>query len=223
MHNGRVPIARSRRALAIGIALLAVAGCSANGSDTPLATGQSESPSASSGSPSASSTSRLTPQGTELSFGATASVPWAPTSITATTLKIKVSGARRASKKDFAGFMLDSAYKRQATYYYVDVTVTNTGSADVGGEGVPVWGVDAANTLLPAVSFTSPFRPCPSRPLPSRFPGGATKRSCLVFLAPHHGSLEAVSYRPTQQFDPITWTGKVQPPKPTVTKKHKKK
>ena len=32
---------------------------------------------------------------------------------------------------------------------------------------------------------------------------------CLVYLAPERGKLTAVSFRPTQEFDPITWTGKV--------------
>ena len=33
--------------------------------------------------------------------------------------------------------------------------------------------------------------------------------TCLVYLSPKHGDLTAVSFRPTQDFNPITWTGKV--------------
>ena len=37
---------------------------------------------------------------------------------------------------------------------------------------------------------------------------------CLVFLAPKKGDLTAVSFRPTQEYDPITWTGDLEKPKP---------
>ena len=37
---------------------------------------------------------------------------------------------------------------------------------------------------------------------------------CLVFLAPKKGDLTAVSFRPTQDYDPITWTGELKEPKP---------
>jgi hypothetical protein len=39
-------------------------------------------------------------------------------------------------------------------------------------------------------------------------------KACLVFLSPKKGDLTAVSFRPTQAFDPITWTGELQEPKP---------
>ena len=83
----------------------------------------------------------------------------------------------------------------------------NVGEGDVGGVGVPLWGVNAANTLLPAVNFTTSFKPCPSKPLPKKFATGATLSTCLVYLSPDHGTLEAVSFRPSQEFNPITWTG----------------
>jgi hypothetical protein len=46
---------------------------------------------------------------------------------------------------------------------------------------------------------------------------------CLVFLAPKKGDLTAVSFRPTQEFDPITWTGELQKPKPPKPGKGKSK
>ena len=30
--------------------------------------------------------------------------------------------------------------------------------------------------------------------------------TCLVYLSPDKGTLDAVSYRPASEFDPITWT-----------------
>ena len=39
----------------------------------------------------------------------------------------------------------------------------NVGEGDVGGVPVPLWGVNDANTLLPAVNFTTSFKKCPSQ------------------------------------------------------------
>ena len=42
-----------------------------------------------------------------------------------------------------------------------------------------------------------------------------------MFLSPQKGALTAVSFRPTQEFDPITWTGELQAPKPPKPPKGK--
>ena len=51
---------------------------------------------------------------------------------------------------------------------------------------------------------------------------GATAKVCLVYLAPDKGDLTAVSFRPTQEDAPITWTGELKKPKPTKKAKGKK-
>jgi len=73
--------------------------------------------------------------------------------------------------------------------------------------------VNGDNTLLPAVNFTTAFGPCESKPLPKKFKGGDSVDTCLVYLSPNKGTLEAVSFRPDQAFDPIEWHGEVKPPK----------
>ena len=51
---------------------------------------------------------------------------------------------------------------------------------------------------------------------------GKKVKVCLVYLAPNKGDLTAVSFRPTQEFDPITWTGELKKPKPPKKdKKHR--
>jgi hypothetical protein len=72
--------------------------------------------------------------------------------------------------------------------------------------------VNATNTLLPAVDFTTRFARCPSATLPARFPPGASLSTCLVYLSPNRGALTSVSYRPSQRFNPITWTGDIAKP-----------
>ena len=228
----RVPL------VAVGVAAaLLLTGCSSG--DPKPAAGSSPSPSHSPSSgrspagASASSTvpvpagTRLTAPGSRLKYGAPATVVFESTGKRGTVLQLTVRSVRHGTRSDFKGFILDDAYKRNADYFYATVRVKNLGPADVGGVPVPLWGVNAANTLLPAVSFTTGFAPCPSKSLPARFATGAALTTCLVYLSPDRGKLTSLSYRPSQLFNPITWTGTVAPaqrptPKPVRKKAHKK-
>lgn len=167
----------------------------------------------------------LTEVGADLAFGDTATVIFEPNQKQGTVLELTVEGVEQGSLKDFSGFILDD-YTKAATPFYADVQVNNVGEGEVGGAGIPLWGVDGKNTLLPAASFTTPFRRCPSEPLPEKFGPGKSFETCLVLLAPDKGTLEAVSFRPNQEFDPIQWTGEITTPKPEpkkTTKNEKKK
>lgn len=155
----------------------------------------------------------LTEPGTELAFGEAGSVIFEADQRRGTVLEMTVAKATKGAVKDFSSFILDD-YTKTATPYYVDVTVRNTGEGDVGGAAVPLWGVDGENTLLPAASFTTDFGKCDSDPLPEKFAAGATLSTCLVYLAPDKGTLTSLSFRPTQEFDPVTWTGTITTPKP---------
>ena len=208
---------------------LALGGCSSGGDDSGQQAGSSPSTSASA---TPSSTIKvpqgvsMTDQGSKLSFGHSARVLFETTHGRGTVLGLTVKSVRRGTLKDFRGFILDDSYKRKASYYYAQVVVRNVGESDVGGVPVPLWGVNGANTLLPAVNFTTRFPRCPSRPLPKKFGPGDTLRTCLVYLSPNKGALVAVSYRPSQAYNPITWTGtiaKPATPKPKPSKKPGKK
>lgn len=166
----------------------------------------------------------MTEPGSELSFGDPASVIFEPDQDRGTALELTVEKVTKGSIEDFSGFILDD-YTKAATPYFVEVSVTNLGASDVGGVAVPLWGVDAADTLLPAASFTTNFDKCESAPLPEPFETDDTLETCLVFLAPDAGTLEAVSFRPVQEFDGITWTGEIATPapKPEPTEKPTKK
>lgn len=210
----------------VTVGALALAGCS---SGDKADNGSSASGDA---SPSPSSTVKvpdevkLTDQGSKLSFGESGTVIYEPSKTRGSVLQLTVQKVQQRSLKDFTGFILDDAYKRKASYYFATVRVKNVGEGDVGGVPVPLWGVNDANVLLPSVSFTTSFKKCPSRPLPKSFGPGDALSTCLVYLAPNHGKLEGVSYRPSQEFNPITWTGTIEkpaPPKKTPDKKSDKK
>jgi hypothetical protein len=214
---------------------LVLAGCSSDSGGKAASTASS-SPSAdvsspgATASPTASSTVavpdgvQLTDQGGKLAFGDTGTVIYEPTEGKGTVLQLTVKGVRKGTLADFKGFILDDAYKKKAAYYYAKVQVKNLGEGNVGGVAVPLWGVNDANTLLPAVNFTTSFKKCPSKPLPKKFGPGATLNTCLVYLSPNRGKLDAVSYRPSQEFNPITWTGTIaKPAAPTKQPKKAKK
>jgi len=223
MDNERVPPLTTRAPVLAAVtaaALLAVAGCS-NGGTASAGSTTSSAPSASAPtSPSASSTVKvpsgvtLTDQGSKLTFGKPATVIFEPVQHRGTVLQLTVDSVRQGTLADFKGFILDDAYKRNADYFYAQVRVKNVGTGQVGGAPVPLWGVNRANTLLPAVNFTTRFPTCPSRALPPRFGAGATMSTCLVYLSPDKGGLRSISYRPSQQYNPVTWTGTIAKPKP---------
>ena len=234
MHNDRVSrLPRPRSLTAPRLATFAVAaglvlsGCSGGGDDP----GAEESPSVSNeASASESPTAdvsvpegvEVTAQGSDLDFGDSAVVAFEPDQKRSTLLGLTVKSARKGRLDDFKGFILDDPYKRKASYYYVNVSVENVGEGDVGGTPVPLWGVNGENTLLPAVNFTTDFKQCASTPLPKKFEPEASFSTCLVFLAPDKGTMEAVSFRPNQEFDPIRWTGEITTPKPEPKKSEKK-
>jgi len=229
-----VPVLRALRrpvlplAAVTTAAALALGGCSSEGATKDAGSSSSDAAS-SSASPSPSSTvpvpegTDLTEQGSKLSLGDTGTVIFEPSEGRGTVLQLTVKSVEQGSLDDFKGFILDDSYKQKASYYYATVTVKNVGEGDVGGVGVPLWGVNSANTLLPAVNFTTSFKPCSSKPLPKSFPKDATLSTCLVYLSPDKGKLESVSYRPSQEFNPITWTGDITTPKPTPKKQAKKR
>ncbi len=204
-HN--VPMIRLLAALLIS--LVALAGC--GGTETP-----SEKPAAKptvdlpTGNVNVPAGITLTKAGTKLAFGEAATVAYEPNAERGSVLELTVKSARQGKITDLSGYVLDERTSA-STPYYVRVSVKNVGDGDVGQTPVPLWAVDATNTLIQASSFTNSFAPCPSTALPATFPPNATADTCLVYLAPDHGTLTAVSFRPLQAFAPIVWTGEVTP------------
>ncbi|MCM3515534.1 hypothetical protein [Nocardioides sp. P86] len=151
----------------------------------------------------------LTGQGSALSLGDEAVVAYEPDQKSVGVLDITVEKVQRTTfEKSFQGWELTKQV-RTATPYFVQATVANVGDSDLGGRRVPLYAVDDADVLVESSSFVSTFTPCPSTPLPKKFRNGDEEKVCLVYLVPDGGSLEAVSFRPTEDFNPITWSGPV--------------
>jgi hypothetical protein len=232
VHNDRVTRRTGTTLAALVAAGLALSGCGGSsdssssaaptGSSTPATGGSSTSsapPPSTSAPPESQSSSasvvdgvKLTAQGSKLKVGDSAKVSWQPTQKKTGVIKVSVTRVQKVPISTFSDFRL-SGTVRKSTPYFVHVTVTNLGKSDLSDVRVPLYLLDARNTLLQTSTFEALFPPCPSRPLPAKFKRGKKASVCLVYFAPHHGKLVAISFRPSQDFDAITWTGKVQTPK----------
>jgi hypothetical protein len=217
-----VPRLTGRRVAALSLAgALALAGCSDDSGGAPQAgdgssSGPGSSPATASSSPylPVPDGVDLTSQGSSLRVGDTAVVAYEPRQGTVGALEITVDRLEKTTfKKSFSGWQL-SAAARATNPYFVRASVKNVGDTDLGGRPVPLYIVDGNNTLVEASTFSSSFKPCPSTPLPKKFSKGAKADVCLVYLSPGKGDLTAVSFRPTEAFDPITWTGDLKEPVP---------
>jgi hypothetical protein len=158
----------------------------------------------------------LTDQGSELGLGEPAVIAWRPRQGEVGVLKLTVRSLEHADIKALKDWQLDAA-GRASSLYYVTVSAKNVGHGNLGGRRIPLYLLAGRNTLVESNAFRSRFAPCPSPALPKSFGEGAQTKACLVFLVPRHGRLHAASFRPTEDFNPITWVGKVtewKPPKP---------
>ncbi len=220
MHNERMLLRFRRRGLTRGLTqgaagvlagVLVLSGCSGGEPDEPDAeTSDSPSESATEGYLPVPDGVELTAQGTELKVGETATVAYEPRQDVIGALDITVTKLERASFKLFVGWQLKPA-TRKTQPYFVTARVENVGDTDLGGRPVspPLYALDGENKLIEASTFASSFKPCPSESLPKKFENGDKTTTCLVYLAPDKGRLAGASFRPTEAFVPITWTGDV--------------
>jgi len=225
-HNVAVtrsaPAQRARSAfVALLVApALVLSACGADSNQKPAAKPSAAVPSANVDVPEGTT---LTKAGTELAFGETATVAYAPNSKRGTVLQLTVASVRTGKISDLAAYQLDSNSKK-STPYYASVRVKNVGPGDLSRIVVPVYAVDSTNALVQPVSFNNTFKTCPSTSLPAGFTPGKTVNLCLAYLVLPGRKLVNMSYRPLQQYEPITWKGTITPaPTPKLKKPDKKK
>jgi len=204
------------------VSALVLTGC--GGEDAKAKPQAEPAPAAPTGNVEVPSGLTLTKPGTELKFGEKAVVAYEANPKRGTVLSMTVTGGRQGRISDFAGYQLSAANKKSRPYY-MRAAVTNVGAGDLSRLGVPLYGVDASNTLIPPATFNNKFVPCPSTPFPQGFTTKKSLVACLVYLVPNGGTLSAVSYRPSQKYAGITWSGTILPPAPdkAAAKKAKQK
>src|SRR4051812_33942572 len=101
----------------------------------------------------------LTDPGSELGVGETATVAWRPRRGEVGVLDLDVRKLVAADIADLKDWRLDPAGRR-SSLYFVTVTVANVGDQDLGGQRVPLYVLDDANTLVGSSSFHTEFKPC---------------------------------------------------------------
>jgi hypothetical protein len=185
-------------------AVLLMAGCgssgssgnssSSSGSTTGVAAAESTSASASASSGGGSG---ITPPGTKLSVGQTATVPLqspsaSPSAPPRYKVQVTVESITKASLSDFKGIQLD-ATEKASTPYYVHFKVTNVGSGDIGTDAeAAISGVDNTGQDATSVTFIGTFPPCNDATAPKPFTHGKTWSTCQVYLVP--GGITGADY-----------------------------
>jgi hypothetical protein len=216
MHNDRMRLPRRpsgslpRRLVGLTAAMaLVLTGCGGNGENPDGDAAPTGTPSAEPYLPVPDGV-ELTPQGSELAVGDTGTVAYELSQGKVGALKITVTSLEKASFDLFVGWELTKDIRKTAPYF-VRAKVTNVGEVDLGKRPVPLYAVDGENRLIESSLFTGSFKPCDDASFPKRFKAGDTLKACMVYLAPGKGDLTAASFRPSQEFDPIVWTGKLVP------------
>ena len=214
---------RTVAALAAALLLAACSGDGSSGSGSPTGDGAADGTAAVSGGDATPGNRPapylpvpkgvvLTDPGSELGFGEQATVAWRPEQGPVGVLNVKVRKVAEADIKALQNWQLDAA-GRGSSLYYVTMTVANVGDQDLSGQRIPLYVLDGANALVESSAFKKEFKPCASPALPDGFVTGEKATVCQAYLVPKRGTLVAVSFRPTEKFNPITWVGKVTEPK----------
>lgn len=234
MHNVSVISMRAAQAALAGtvafLLLGTLAGCSSDSSSTPpsVAPSTSTTPTASpTPTPTPTPTVKpylpvpdgvtLTEPGTELEVGDPATVAFRPRKGQVGVLKLTVRKLARVNIDALADWQLDDVAEG-SSLFFVTVAVKNRGEKDLGGLRVPLYAAAGNKTLVESTAFKTLFKPCPSGPLPPRFNPDDQVKTCLVYLLPNAGKLAGITFRHDLKFDPITWTGEVEQPKPKPKK-----
>ena len=147
----------------------------------------------------------LTKGGTTLTEDKSASVVYQVGSSAASAITVTVTQVSKGKIEDFKFFSLDEETK-QASPFYVSVTVKNEGPAGLGGAALPIYAHDNSNTIFPPNELVGEFPPCPTPALPATFLPGSSAKLCLVYLVPKGKALQSVDLQTGSAKDAITWT-----------------
>lgn len=200
--------ASAAAALAAAVSLAACTGGSNGSGDVPASPG-SGTPTVSAYPSGAATGVIMTEPGAQLSLGQDATVAWQPRQGLVGTVRIRVERIERTTfARSFRDWRVDKA-TASYTPYLVRASLTNLAANDPGGQAVPLYGQSAAGALVEPASFRTTFKPCHPSTLPTPFATGSTTTACLVYLVPNGGELVGVAFRPTEDFQPIVWSGPV--------------
>lgn len=151
------------------------------------------------------------PPGTTLELGDAAVVAWRPTSGSTGVLRVSVTAVAEQRPRLLDRFLLDEA-SEDARPYFVEVILTNAGETDLGGLQVPLYLRDDLGRLNPAWTVGEGLEECASGPFPDPFAPGDAVDMCLLYLVPSPGVAEDVVFRPSDEVEPVAWSGEILTP-----------
>jgi hypothetical protein len=193
-------------ALLAGVVLVLALALSACGgsSDSPSSeTAPASTEESSSGSTTAEAgDGELTPPGTELSVGETATVAWNPTSELepnkanpGTKLEATVESIEEAPASDFSKEELEEDGK--STPYYVNfkfkaIDAVKKGTLD--NPAADFVGITTEGSSLSAINFASAFEPCEEVQLPQPFESGDEFETCFAYFVLGGGKIKGMQW-----------------------------
>jgi hypothetical protein len=222
---------RKKAGLAAGVVIaLGLAGCGATSAAAPApditttaaATSSApvSAPAANTGSPAG-----LTPPGQQFALGQAATVGWVPLdedsgsgAKTGLKLQVSVESIVKGSIADFKNVDLKPD-ERNSTPYYVTVRMKALGSTPPTGTDDPdivFQAIDDRGQEQSSITFLGSFDRCEDKTAPKPFASGKSYESCLAYLMPGGGSIQAVQWNSgpakadavTAYFDnPVVWQG----------------
>ena len=153
----------------------------------------------------------LTEPGSELGVGESGVIAWQPRQDFVGVLDITITRLVKTSfAESFEGWDVKAEQRNKVTPYFVRATVTNVGATNLSERLVPLYASDTADTLVEPTKFTEEFKPCPGGTLPRGYFTGDTAEVCMVYLIGNGLALGGVTFRPTEDFDAISWSGEIQ-------------
>jgi hypothetical protein len=160
---------------------------------------------ADSSAPATTAADGTTLPGTKLGLGESAVVRFAPDAKHDSTIDLVVDSVREGTIRDLDEFTLTAAAK-SSTVYYVKLSVENLGRDDLAGEFVPVYGKVSESLVVQPVTFGATFGKCDYKPLPKKFTKGKRTSTCVVLMAPKHGTVSTIEWRGPDGVEPISWS-----------------
>ncbi|HET6954142.1 MAG TPA: hypothetical protein VFI47_27500 [Acidimicrobiales bacterium] len=185
--------------VALGVAVVVTGACSGGGNSPSSAGSSTES--VSTEVPGGVSAEALTPAGTELALGQTATVAVEHAGREG-VVAVTVIGIKAGGPQDLPALGLANGEP-----YYVTMTIQNTSSpVDLGvyDPEPPLQAVQNNGLLASAVSEPDGFLPCPDL-APTELALGASFTTCEAFVAARGTVVVAVSYTPMPGNDPVIW------------------
>jgi hypothetical protein len=144
----------------------------------------------------------LTPPGTKLSVGQTATVGWTPPSQSsaqgpgkAIKLQVTVAALEKGDQDDLKNISLD-ADQKGATPYFMKVKITNLGATAPAADEPDLTfdAIDDRRQEQGSVTFIGDFPPCENNRAPKPFSRGKSYESCLTYLV-QGGSIEEIRWK----------------------------